>query len=143
MDHDGSVVAELNMEIGRSGDRRPDRRRTENRGGFPDATPMRTALTRRRSGIASADARPTLEVSLSSEISPKFREYERTSTTVANAYIKPIVARYISRLETALAARGLDARLFVMQSSGGLISPDIACDYPIRIIESGAGRPGC
>jgi N-methylhydantoinase A len=80
---------------------------------------------------------PDLSVSISSEISPKFREYERTSTTVANAYVKPIVDRYIANLETALSARGFRNELFVMQSSGGLVSTDIARDYPIRIIESG------
>ena len=80
---------------------------------------------------------PDLSVSISSEISPKFREYERTSTTVANAYVKPIVARYIAALEAALAARGFKNEFFVMQSSGGLVSTDIARDYPIRIIESG------
>jgi N-methylhydantoinase A len=80
---------------------------------------------------------PEIFVSISSEISPKFREYERTSTTVANAYVKPIVERYIANLEAALAARGFENELFVMQSSGGLVSTDIARDYPIRIIESG------
>jgi N-methylhydantoinase A len=80
---------------------------------------------------------PDLSVSISSEVSPKFREYERTSTTVANAYVKPIVDHYIANLETALVARGFRNDLFVMQSSGGMVSTDIARDYPIRIIESG------
>ena len=80
---------------------------------------------------------PALSVSISSEVSPKFREYERTNTTVANAYLKPIIDRYIARLEETLAARGFENPLFVMQSSGGLVSPEIARDYPIRIVESG------
>lgn len=80
---------------------------------------------------------PNLSVSISSEISPKFREYERTNTTAANAYVKPIVDRYISALETALAEQDFENDLFVMQSSGGLVSAKIARDYPIRIIESG------
>lgn len=80
---------------------------------------------------------PNLSVSISSEISPKFREYERTNTTAANAYVKPIVDRYISTLETALAEQNFKNDLFVMQSSGGLVSSKIARDYPIRIIESG------
>jgi N-methylhydantoinase A len=84
-----------------------------------------------------AERAPHLSVSISSEVSPKFREYERTNTTVANAYVKPIVSRYIGNLEQALAARGFQNELFVMQSSGGLVSTDIARDYPIRIIESG------
>ncbi len=80
---------------------------------------------------------PTIAVSLSSEISPKFREYERTSTTVTNAYVMPMVDRYLDRLETALADRGCPNRLLIMQSNGGLVSPDIAREFPVRIIESG------
>jgi N-methylhydantoinase A len=80
---------------------------------------------------------PQLSVSLSSDISPKFREYERTSTTVTNAYVKPIVDSYLRRLEGALKERGFRNELFVMQSSGGLISPELARDFPVRIIESG------
>ena len=80
---------------------------------------------------------PELPVSLSSEISPKFREYERTNTAVANAYIKPIVERYMNRLEGALQQWGFTQALMVMQSSGGLVTPAIAKEIPIRIIESG------
>ena len=80
---------------------------------------------------------PHLSVSLSSEVSPKFREYERTSTTVTNAYVRPIVDSYLRRLEDALRERGFRNDLFVMQSSGGLISPRLARDFPVRIIESG------
>ena len=80
---------------------------------------------------------PGLSVSLSSDVAPKFREYERTNTTAANAYIKPIVERYIGQLEEALTQQGFSRELFIMQSSGGLVSPAIAKDYPIRIIESG------
>jgi len=80
---------------------------------------------------------PGISVSISSEISPKFREYERTNTAVTNAYVKPIVSRYLGHLEKALGERGITKDLFVMQSSGGLISPDLARDFPVRIIESG------
>ena len=80
---------------------------------------------------------PDLLVCISSEVSPKFREYERTNTTVTNAYVKPIVDRYLRHLDEALAARGIRNDLFVMQSNGGLISPDLARDFPVRIIESG------
>ena len=80
---------------------------------------------------------PGLSVSISSEVAPKFREYERTNTTAANAYIKPIVEQYITQLQGALAQLGFTKDLFVMQSSGGLVSPTIAKSYPIRIIESG------
>jgi N-methylhydantoinase A len=80
---------------------------------------------------------PSVSVSISSEVSPKFREYERTSTTVANAYVKPLVDRYLHNLESALRERGFDKQLFVMQSSGGLVSPAMAREFPVRIIESG------
>ncbi len=80
---------------------------------------------------------PHIAISLSSEISPKFREYERTSTTVTNAYVMPMVDRYLDHIEQALAARGYRDRLLIMQSNGGLVSPDIARDFPVRIIESG------
>jgi N-methylhydantoinase A len=82
-------------------------------------------------------ALPELEVSISSEVSPKFREYERTSTTVANAYIKPLVGRYLTELEGALKERGFPSDLFIMQSNGGLVPPELARDNPIRIVESG------
>jgi len=84
-----------------------------------------------------AERAPQIAVSVSSQVSPRHREYERTNTTVANAYVQPIVERYVARLERALRARGLAPELFVMQSSGGLVSPDIAREHPIRIIESG------
>jgi N-methylhydantoinase A len=88
-------------------------------------------------GQRLAKRHPALAVSLSSDISPKFREYERASTVVANAYIKPIVSRYVGRLTGALKQRGIGADLFIMQSNGGLVSPELACDMPIRIVESG------
>jgi N-methylhydantoinase A len=80
---------------------------------------------------------PHVSVSISSDVSPKFREYERTNTTVANAYIKPLVSRYVGQLQDALASRGYRHDLFIMQSSGGLVAPDLAREYPIRIVESG------
>ena len=80
---------------------------------------------------------PGLPVSLSSKVSPRFREYERTSTTVANAYVRPIVGRYIERLGDALAERGFANDMFIMQSAGGLVSPAIAAEEPVRIVESG------
>jgi N-methylhydantoinase A len=80
---------------------------------------------------------PGIWVSISSDVSPKFREYERTSSTVTNAYVKPLVDRYLRHLEQALKERGFRKQLFVMQSSGGLISPELAREFPVRIIESG------
>lgn len=88
-----------------------------------------------RDGIAARA--PDMLVSLSSDVSPKFREYERTSTTVANSYIKPAVTRYLGHLQGALGEQGFRNDLFIMQSNGGLVSPDFAREYPIRIVESG------
>ena len=78
-----------------------------------------------------------LPVSLSSEISPKYREYERTNTTVVNAYVRPIVQRYVQNLQAALHTRGFLRELFIMQSNGGLVSPALAQSYPVRVLESG------
>jgi N-methylhydantoinase A len=84
-----------------------------------------------------ANAAPNIGVTLSSFISPKFREYERTSTTVASAYVEPLVNGYIQALESSLAAIGVTSSLSIMQSNGGLVSADFARKYPIRIVESG------
>ena len=80
---------------------------------------------------------PELPVSLSSEVLPEIKEYERTSSTVINAYVMPIVARYLARLEADLAARGIRAPLLIMQSNGGLMSAGAAAARPMHIIESG------
>ena len=84
-----------------------------------------------------AERAPNLAVSASCDVSPRIREYERTSTTLANAYVKPIVARYLDTLQEALTQQGFTGSLHVMQSNGGLVTPEIARDYPVRIVESG------
>jgi N-methylhydantoinase A len=80
---------------------------------------------------------PDIPVSLSSEVSPEMREWERFSTTVANAYVQPMMARYLRRLEADLRAAGFTAPLFLMMSGGGLTTIDTACRFPIRLVESG------
>ncbi|NIR41560.1 MAG: hydantoinase/oxoprolinase family protein, partial [Actinobacteria bacterium] len=70
--------------------------------------------------------RPDLVIALSSVVAPEFREYERTSTTVLNAYLQPVVERYLDGISLRLAEAGMDPRLAVMRSSGGLMSPDVA-----------------
>lgn len=82
-------------------------------------------------------ALPTIQVSCSSTISPKYREYERTSTTVANAYVKPLVDSYLRALGETLIALNIKANLSIMQSNGGLVSPELAREYAVRIVESG------
>lgn len=76
-------------------------------------------------------------ISLSSDISPKFREFERTSTTVANAYVAPVVDTYLTSLELSLREIGVSPLLSIMQSNGGLVSSEAARAVPIRIVESG------
>lgn len=89
---------------------------------------MAAALARRMPGIS---------VSLSSVIAPKYREYERTSTTVANAYVAPLVDAYIGALAASLNALGVAAELSIMQSNGGMVTAELARTYPVRIVESG------
>ena len=80
---------------------------------------------------------PDIPVSLSSEVSPEMREWERFSTTVANAYVQPMMARYLRNLEADLRGAGFTAPLFMMMSGGGLTTIDTACRFPIRLVESG------
>ncbi len=80
---------------------------------------------------------PGINLSLSSEVSPEMREYERFSTTAANAYVQPVVASYLLRLDTKLAELGFRCPLYLMLSSGGLTTVDTAARFPVRLVESG------
>ncbi|MBI5715880.1 MAG: hydantoinase/oxoprolinase family protein, partial [Chloroflexi bacterium] len=80
---------------------------------------------------------PSASVSISYEVLPQIREYERTSTTVTNAYVKPLTEKYLRRLYERLATLGFHGRLFIMLSSGGVTSAETAAEFPVRIIESG------
>ena len=80
---------------------------------------------------------PGCSVSVSYEVLPQIREYERTSTTVTNAYVKPLTGRYLSKLSGKLDSLGSKGKLFIMLSSGGITSVDTASEFPVRIIESG------
>ena len=80
---------------------------------------------------------PNMVVSLSSEVVPEIREYERTSTTVANSYVRPLMQRYLKRLTDALQELGFRGMLFMMLSDGGITTAETAAKFPIRIIESG------
>jgi N-methylhydantoinase A len=84
-----------------------------------------------------AEALPGVPVSLSSEVSPEMREWERFSTTVANAYVQTLIAGYLRRLADGLGAMGLRAPMFLMLSGGGLTTIETACRFPIRLVESG------
>lgn len=84
-----------------------------------------------------AEKLPDVAVSISSEVSPQMREYERFNTVVANAYIKPLMASYLGRLENRLKAEGVSCRIFLMHSGGGIISIQNAANFPVRLVESG------
>jgi N-methylhydantoinase A len=91
---------------------------------------------RRAAEIVREEA-PHVAVSLSSDVSPVIREYERTSTTVVNAYVMTAVRDYLERLERALRELGHGGRLFVMQSGGGIATAETMARFPVRMIESG------
>ncbi|MGI9335984.1 MAG: hydantoinase/oxoprolinase N-terminal domain-containing protein, partial [Gammaproteobacteria bacterium] len=78
-----------------------------------------------------------IDLSLSSDVLPEVKEFERTSTTVINAYVKPVVAHYLANLERRLADMGLEAPITVMQSSGGTVRTGFAMERPVYSIESG------
>ncbi len=90
-----------------------------------------------RLGAAVRAARPDLRVSLSSEVQPEFREFERCSTTVLNAWLQPVMDEYMASLEAGLAERVPHARIGINQSNGGLMSPARARALPVRTALSG------
>ena len=80
---------------------------------------------------------PEISISISYEVLPQIREYERTSTTVTNAYVKPLTESYLRKLFNRLNSLGFSGQLFIMLSSGGITSVETAAEFPVRIIESG------
>ena len=80
---------------------------------------------------------PQLSISISAEVSPQMREYERFNTVCANAYVKPIMKSYLERLVRALQAAGATCPLLMMHSGGGIISVETAAEFPVRLVESG------
>jgi len=82
-------------------------------------------------------ALPDLSIALSSEVCPEIREYDRSSTTIANAYVQPLMARYLRRLEHMLGEDGFRGPVYLMTSGGGLTTLAAAARFPIRLVESG------
>jgi len=80
---------------------------------------------------------PEISVSISSEVSPQMREFERFNTVAANAYVQPLMASYLFRLQDELTARGATCPLYLIHSGGGLISVETAAAFPVRLVESG------
>ena len=90
-----------------------------------------------RLGAILRDELPGVTVSISSEILREQREYERTATTVVNAYVRPLMARYVGAIRTGLDAAGIEAPLTLMQSSGGVMTAEDATARPVLALESG------
>ncbi|HUK09760.1 MAG TPA: hydantoinase/oxoprolinase family protein [Stellaceae bacterium] len=91
----------------------------------------------RRVGELIAARLPGVPVTLSSEVSPEMREYERFSTACANAYVQPLMGRYLQRLDDALRRAGFRCPLFLMTSGGGVTTVETAVRFPVRLVESG------
>ncbi|HEX3417524.1 MAG TPA: hydantoinase/oxoprolinase family protein [Stellaceae bacterium] len=91
----------------------------------------------RRAGEILADRLPGVPVTLSSDVSPEMREYERFSTACANAYVQPLIGRYLADLEAMLRREDFVCPLFLMLSGGGLTSVETAIRFPVRLVESG------
>lgn len=80
---------------------------------------------------------PDISVSVSSEVSPQIREFQRFNTVCANAYVKPLMSSYLNRLVGRLKAEGADCPVFMIHSGGGIITVESAAEFPVRLLESG------
>lgn len=83
------------------------------------------------------EGRLSIPISISAEVSPQMREFERFNTVCANAYVRPQMADYLSRLQVRLKEMGADCPVFMIHSGGGLISVETASEFPVRLVESG------
>ncbi|MBB4614662.1 hydantoinase/oxoprolinase family protein [Novosphingobium taihuense] len=90
-----------------------------------------------RVGELAAEIMPGVPVSLSHEVLPEMQEYERTLTTVANAAVRPVVGKYVSNLRSRLAEAGMNGKLSLLRSDGGLMSAQKAEEHPVNILMSG------
>ena len=96
----------------------------------------------RAAGEAIRAILPDIAVSLSSDVVSELWEYQRLTTTCANAFVQPLMDRYVRRLERELWQRGFRGALYLMHSAGGLVSPETARAFPIRLLESGPAGGG-
>ena len=94
------------------------------------------AHERRLGEIVAAEA-PGIDITLSSDIAPEWREYERTSTAAANAFVRPLARKYLAHLEQGFRDLGAPDRLYVMMSQGGVTSARQAAEFAIQLVESG------
>ena len=136
MDHNGVEITPLDEAAVKQAVRRlVDENVTSIAICFINAYANNTHEKRARELVLEID--PAMHVSNSSDVLPEIREYERTSSTVINAYVHPIVDTYFRSMETDNKTLGLDIPIMVMQSNGGMIPSEIARQVPIHIIESG------
>lgn len=91
----------------------------------------------RAAGKLLAQLLPGVAISLSSDVLPQIKEFERSSTTVINAYVKPLTHGYLGKLRTGVVAAGFRTPLQIMLSNGGIGSTGVAAEFPVRLIESG------
>ncbi|WP_257165144.1 hydantoinase/oxoprolinase family protein [Bradyrhizobium sp. SRS-191] len=91
----------------------------------------------RRAGEILAEAMPDISITLSSAVCPEIREYERTSTAVANAYVQPLMDSYLARMDQALRVEQFRGAIYLVTSGGGVTSIDTARRFPVRLVESG------
>ena len=98
---------------------------------------FRNPVHEQRLAAILAEEAPGITVSLSSDVVPEIGEYQRASTTIANAYVLPVFARYLAALQAGLRAQGLDGPLLLMLSDGGTIAGEVAARHPIRLVQSG------
>jgi N-methylhydantoinase A len=98
---------------------------------------FRNPAHEQRTAAIIAEVAPELRVSLSSEVVPEIREFQRTSTTIANVYVQQRVAHYLEELRERLARLGFTGSFFVMLSSGGIATSETAARFPVRLLESG------
>lgn len=96
---------------------------------------LNPAHERRARDIIAAEV--DLPISISSEVSPQMREYERFNTVCANAYVRPQMASYLDRLQLRLKEKGASCPVFMIHSGGGLVSVETAAEFPVRLVESG------
>ena len=98
---------------------------------------FRNAAHERRTAAILRGELPEVSISLASSVAPEIREYERMSTTAANAYVQPIASRYLDTVDARISELGCRRRVYMMISSGGIAAADTAKDFPIRMLESG------
>ncbi len=141
MDRDGNTVVELDLEAVATA------ARTLAADGVEAIAvcflhAYRNPAHERAAGEAIRAILPDIAVSLSSDVVSELWEYQRLTTTCANAFVQPLMDRYVRRLERELWQRGFRGALYLMHSAGGLVSPETARAFPIRLLESGPAGGG-